>query len=276
MNAGLFFERYVGRPRNLTGLSEFSIIMGAMDRAVKFLGVLMGTLTLVGGCALIPSEEALRYRMTVIIDTPDGPRVGSSVIESSIEKSVDLGIANPIHYRLKGEAVPVQMPTGKVVFALLLPQDMSDGRFYHSGLVIGAACLGGRPSIEPDPSLCAAGQWRQFWQWARENELLVEIAPSEYPLLVTFSDAHDPSTVSAVDPTDFRSTFGPGYRLRSVTAQVTADALTTDVEKILPTPFWKLWSTRHQRELAKGGAMDNPYFDSLMGSLSRNDFTSKR
>lgn len=244
-------------------------------RAILLLGV-AGSPALFGGCDLIFSNDALRYRMTMIIDTPDGERTGSSVIESTIEKGTGFGDASGISYRLKGEAVPVSLPNGKVVFALLLPQDLSDARFYQSRLILRAACRGGRPSIEPDPSLCAAGQWREFRRWAREKELSVEIAPSEYPLLVTFSNVRDPSTIAAIDPVDFGAMFGSGYRLRAITAEVTTDSATNNVEKLLPAEFFRLWAKLHGQKLAASSGMFDPYFKSLLGSLNKSHFISEK
>ncbi|UVC19411.1 hypothetical protein [Mesorhizobium onobrychidis] len=40
-----------------------------------------------------------------------------------------------------------------------------------------------------------------------------------YPLLVTFTDIADPTTVRKVDPADLAETFGPGVSLRRVTSK---------------------------------------------------------
>ena len=52
------------------------------------------------------------------------------------------------------------------------------------------------------------------------------LPPDTYPLLVTFTDIADPKTVKRVDPDDLAATFGPGYRLASVTLEITDEAVT--------------------------------------------------
>ncbi len=59
-----------------------------------------------------------RYRMTVEIDTPQGVRTGSSVIE--VATSQGSGVPNRnLGYRVRGEAVAVDLPARQTVFALL-------------------------------------------------------------------------------------------------------------------------------------------------------------
>jgi hypothetical protein len=56
----------------------------------------------------------------------------------------------------------------------------------------------------------------------------------DYPLLVTFTDITDPTTVTRVDPANLSATFGPGVSLTSVTLAVTEDPVTEGrVEAVL-------------------------------------------
>ena len=60
-----------------------------------------------------------------------------------------------------------------------------------------------------------------------------EVAPEDYPMLVTFRDLADPASVEAVNPADFASVFGPGYALRRITVQVTEENFAPSLQERL-------------------------------------------
>lgn len=184
------------------------------------------------GCGLIYPSESMRYRMTVVIDTPDGERSGSSVIEASISQGPSFGPDAPgISHGLKGEAIAVELPGGKVMFALLAPQDGSDPTGYHVYLF--------ERAVKRDPALAAQfdptvlGDWRQFWPEVRRRKLGIELRQPDYPMLVTFGDMGDPTSVKLVDPDDLAATFGEGVSLKRITVQITDDPVTTGIEQRL-------------------------------------------
>lgn len=160
---------------------------------------------LVGGCDLFYPSEPLRYRMTVTVDTPDGTRSGSSVLESTITAGTRFGDASGIRYRMEGEAVTVPLPNGKVLFVLLRSQDIGDPASYHANLMQVAACRNGHPSETPPPSICEGGNWQEFRNWARNEQLSVELDHSIYPMVVTFGDIENPSTVESVNPNNLEA-----------------------------------------------------------------------
>lgn len=196
-------------------------------------------------CSLFYPSETLRYRMTVTVDTPEGPRTGSSVVESTMTAGPRPGDTGGIQYGLKGEAVAVSLPNGRVLFALLRSNSDGDPAGYHTRLMQSAACREGRPSDQPDPSLCGGPDWKVFREWARKQKLAVELAPSQYPMFVTFGDLADPRSVRSANPPEFASVFGPGYALRGVSVQLTDDAVTIGIQKLLP------WVTEHIGTLVK-------------------------
>lgn len=187
---------------------------------------------LLAGCVFEDSER-LRYRMTVEVEASAGVRSGSSVIESTITKGPGFGDASGISSGLRGEAVAVDLPGGRSLFALLRSKDDRDTAGYHARLVQGAACGKGEPSARPDPAFCEPDSWREFRRWAKSTGLKVTLAPDDYPLLVTFRDISDPKSVVRVDPGDLAATFGPGTRLRAVTVAVTDKPVTIKIEKRL-------------------------------------------
>ena len=74
------------------------------------------------GCGK-PEFPDYRYRLTVEVDTPQGLRTGSSVIE--VHSVREHGYMERLLTTAKGEAVAVDLPGGKVLFALLTGENGS-------------------------------------------------------------------------------------------------------------------------------------------------------
>lgn len=53
------------------------------------------------------------------------------------------------------------------------------------------------------------------------------------PMLVTFGDLSDPTSMAEVDPDNLAATFGAGVSLKRITVQMTDDPVTTGIEKRL-------------------------------------------
>lgn len=233
-------------------------------RRVVGIGLVAGMLVL-AGCDLFYSSETIRYRMIVDVNTPDGLRSGSSVIASTITAGPGFGDASGIAYGLRGEAVAVPLPNGRMLFAMLAPEKGGDAAAYHARLMQRAACRKGRPTAQPDPRFCGSPQWETFRRWAREQTLAVELSPSDYPILLIFRDLTDPKSVQTVSPADFASVFGAGYALRGVTLRVTDEDVTTGIEEKLG---W-LGGYRNKTFAGNRYAVDNSLADSLgAGSFS--------
>ena len=64
--------------------------------------------------------HSLRYAVIVELETSDGLVDGSSVVEMKIREKPGFGSDAPgISYHLQGEAVAVDLPDGRTLFALL-------------------------------------------------------------------------------------------------------------------------------------------------------------
>ncbi len=171
-----------------------------------------------------------RYRLTVEVDTPEGIKTGSSVIEveQSMGRTAMSGFGGRINRRVRGEAVAVDLPDGRTLFALLRSDNNIDWASYVMQWLA--------PDIEGEP-----------WEERFDNVLLIEgevevprtFSPggseehSAYPMLVTFGDLSDPTSVARVDPDDLAATFGEGVSLRRITVQITDDPVTTGIEERL-------------------------------------------
>lgn len=243
------------------------------------LGLLtFGAVAGLSACGLVKSYKPFRYRLTVEVDTPQGLRTGSSVIEVEAgEVGTTLGGAG---VQVRGEAVAVDLPGGQTLFALL----RGDHEPYNfAGSVMFRVTQ--MPPREPSDSKKRFGRRVKAVRANRKLNIIPRMRPgyfadvdppfSAYPMLVRFRDIADPTTVEWVDPDNLAAGFGDGVKLRQITVQLTEDDVTRDIEQRLSATFWRLWGSKHQDELNKGNIRNNPYFGSLRGRLSRNDFTTE-
>lgn len=193
-----------------------------------------GAMALLGGCGLVKSYKPFRYRLTVEVDTPQGLRTGSSVIEVTAgEVGTTLGGASA---QAKGEAVAVDIAPGQTLF-VLLRSEASHG--WAAGIMSG---------VTPDPddsSIPIDDRFGAKIEAVRANRKLNVVprwfAPrfadqkpvGGYPIMVRFRDVRDPKTVERVDPDNLAASFGQGVSLRRITVQITDDPVTTGIEKRL-------------------------------------------
>jgi hypothetical protein len=185
----------------------------------------------ISACASDDTAPDYRYRLTVEVDTPEGLKTGSSVIEVK-QRLVRAG-SNPaniaVERRVRGEAVAVDLPGGRTLFALL----RSDNNVEWASYVMQTLA----PHIDSETF---AQQLDNMLLLEGEMVLPRTFPPvghleerSAYPMLVTFRDLDDPTSVEEVDPDDLAVTFGEGVSLERITVQITDDPVTTGIEKRL-------------------------------------------
>lgn len=176
------------------------------------LGLLIGAgAILLPGCGS-PLPDAFRYRMTVEVDTPQGLVEGFAVREVRFSK-----MANDGNYGIaRGEAVAVDLPNGAVLFALLTG---ASGNADHAGQDIWHMMK----HVEDDTI--------ELWPNGPKDTKPRIGQPA--PMLVTFGDMDDPTSVVRIDPDDLAASFGEGYSLKRITLQITDEPVTTGIEKRL-------------------------------------------
>lgn len=184
-----------------------------------------------------------RYRLTVEVETPEGLRTGSSVIEVFTAIAGQNSIPTPgyVSRRARGEAVAVDLGKRGVLFALLRSDDNSD---WASGVMLGFA-----PDLpmtrDSEGKYDSAAHFRAKFMAMLQNRRLI-VLPERFkkksnqegglarPMLVRFRDISDPTTVERVDPDDLAASFGDGVHLRRVTVQLTDEMVTKGITEILP------------------------------------------
>lgn len=169
-----------------------------------------------------------RYRLTVEVDTPEGLRSGSSVIEirQTMGRSTMGGFSEQVSYRNRGEAVAVDVADEQTLYALL----RSDSNVQWAALVV--------PILAPD-----AGDENLFddvFLLEGKHKLRRTYSPlgrsveyQAWPMFVTFDDEADPTSVERVDPDDLAASFGEGVSLKRITVQMTDDPVTRGIEERL-------------------------------------------
>jgi hypothetical protein len=163
--------------------------------------------TLLSGCWLFPAQW--NSKLTVTVSTPHGDVSGSAVRWHQFFEDPVLPQG---HYEQRGEAVVVEVSSGRFLFVLLdemKPHDLSV--FFpgtpRSGTTYDLAGLKGKK---------------------------VDITNSaQVPMMVTFANIADPKSVKQVG--DLTGAFGAGYSLKSITLEITDEKVTEGVvEKVLP------------------------------------------
>jgi hypothetical protein len=180
----------------------------------------------VGGAILLANHFLLfghtnRFRLTIKVETPEGVKSGSSVIQTWFDKGICWAApreACNLRAEARGEAVFVDLGHGKNVVAILGwgPLGQDQDKIYE--LTSAALAPGRRVSWEDEYKLKGKGE-----------------LPAEYvPTLVTFSDVNDPKTARVVRPDEFEQVFGKGVRFLGAEIQTTYEPITTGLKEKLP------------------------------------------
>ncbi|KUO51366.1 MAG: hypothetical protein APF82_11015 [Sphingomonadales bacterium BRH_c42] len=201
----------------------------------KWITVLLSSWLLLAACNPFDDTPTYRYRMTVEVDTPEGLKTGSSVIEvdTHMETNPESPSSQRINRSAMGEAAMVDLGERGILFALLRSEDDVDFAARIMFLLApkgldknGDAFLGRFANMLEltEPVELPATQ-------EKINPPLAKMKGR--PMLVTFGDLVDPASVERVDPDDLAATFGKGVSLRRITVQITRDRVTTGIEKRL-------------------------------------------
>jgi hypothetical protein len=187
--------------------------------------------TLLGGCALIMPHR-YRFKLTVEVQTPDGLRRGSSVYQVS---AANLPAVLPNEakrdWSVRGEAVAVDLPDGRTLFALMRTRN----RFHQDLALMSLASLD--PKFKNDVVESAGRVALGF-----TTRQKADVQTGDYPLLVVFGDNADPGTAKEVE-LGSPSNLGPGYGPIRMSVESTSELVTSGIERRLP------WLSTHHGAL---------------------------
>jgi hypothetical protein len=188
---------------------------------MKALAIIIAVVAAIYGISsLVFPTYTHRYRLTVEIDTPDGSRSGSSVIEVVRSDNRWVLIAQGRYaFSVRGEAVFVDLGAGRNVIALLAHGDRAEYVDQMISLPIEAY---------------GHFKWsEEAWAGRARMQGPVELKPPLIPTLVSFSDLADPKTARLVRLGEFETVFGPGVRFRRAWIEMTKSSATIGIEKRL-------------------------------------------
>jgi hypothetical protein len=180
------------------------------------------------GCNALNGNR-FRYRMTVEVETPQGLRSGSSVVQVTTREGTGIPDTR-LSVRIRGQAVAIDMPGGKPLFALIRTEQSLQG-------AAGFAFAALMPVME-----VKGGDGKAFFANLRllsRKKQIGELPRANYPMMVTFANINDPKTVEKVDPDNLRAQFGEGTRIRRITIQITDDKIDNGIERRFP--WWNLY-----------------------------------
>jgi len=198
-------------------------------------------------------------KLTVMVETPDGPRSGSAVSAAWFQmtpKWAGAGdSAGASNSSLSGEAVVVDLGEGRYLFALLKGYNEFTGRLAFFPL--------------PQKPL-SKEQDAAVYDQLEALRATTELPRDLYPLLVTFADINNPASVARVDPDDLAASFGPGYALSSITLAITDEPVTRGrVEAVLG------WLCDYKKQRLRLSGKTGPIGDNeLANNIGSGDFNN--
>lgn len=191
-------------------------------RQVAFVpaGLLLTTHVVAG--KLLLRNRRLRYELTIGVQTPEGQRCGSSVIEVTVKRTVPFWGTNGIRFRIKGKAPAVELPDGRLVFALLMDSTNV------SLPALAAMDSQAMPSISDRIRRMNTGAiWAHLK--AERPEMHVDAAimsrrtgihaGASYPDIVMLDPA-EPTSIRAINPAKAEDVLGPGFSLTGLELRI--------------------------------------------------------
>lgn len=202
------------------------------------LTVLLGVVSLAGvACSEAYPLKKWRYKMTVVIDTPEGVKTGSAVREVTFKTSTSRLPESGPTVTFTGEAVVVDLGKRGVLFALLKGAN-------------GSQDYGSDVSFRVFPYLITSKE--PLDQLPNPGPKILSSA--EYPIMVKFNDLNDPKTVKAVYQRDvspppynvdenkeiaklsqnLEMMFGSGVSLKEISIEIVDEPLIKMIDRWLP------------------------------------------
>ena len=185
---------------------------------------------ILGACS---NSAEVRYKVTVEVDDNGTPRAGSSVMSFALSKPT-VALVSPYNAEFRGEAVAVDLGNGRTLFALLVDEKGDGGGIQmlperlFKDLSSGSERVRNIKDIASNEGLVR--DVPRFWPAISDSrEPMVQ-----YPLLVRFRSPDQPESIEAVAPDALDLAFGPGVRLKRITAEITDAPVSDGIKRRLP------------------------------------------
>jgi hypothetical protein len=226
-----------------------------------------GALAVIGGGAVAAlsgcggNSASYRFRMTVEVETPQGIKSGSSVMEVRLARGMAIGDQSGVSSGVFGEAVVVDLPDGPLFVLLQMPDagaPLQD--------VVPHALLG-RRSSGPDEVMADTAKLGSAWFSSYKAELPrtrdngSQASNNNWPMMVRFRDLNDPKSVEKVDP--------EAAGVKRIMLETTSDDVTTGIEKRLG------WLPSQNGSFVRRLSVPDPTNPPTAAILNRRDFSTE-
>jgi hypothetical protein len=147
-----------------------------------------------------------KYRLSLEVMTPEGVKNASGVFSVHPDRGYSRGGKT----RTKGDAISLDLGSGKLLLVLLAIEDVTLDTEEINYLAVRA--------------FTASGQRAVFKQMDRLKGSAP--VPEQYrPVLASLSDPFNPTTMRAVNPADLAAAFGPGVRFSKMMVEIVPNGL---------------------------------------------------
>jgi hypothetical protein len=180
--------------------------------------------------------RAVRSRLTIVVETPEGERSGSSVTQETISFPGGLTRAQGwgLTQQLVGEAVAVDLGQHGILFSTFERQSILSrmgGDAYNAGLTpFPPEKFRGEHAAKASIN----EQYAAYLDNLNRSRPKSELQLKDVPALVRFGSLNDPTSVTLVNPLDLATSFGPGVTFKGATVEITEDPITHGIEARLP------------------------------------------
>ncbi|MBJ7438643.1 MAG: hypothetical protein JHD35_06430 [Sphingopyxis sp.] len=201
-----------------------------------------------GGC--VTFLPTIHYRLTIVIDTPQGRRSGSGVTElkSIIGPKFPIPKIGGLQVTIHGEAVPVRLADGNYIFVVRKWQRGQEEtlRMLRSSFAQSLTPI----SISANDDRYDSVVKDQFEELSRIRGSR-PVSPEYYPIVAHFTDINDPNSIVAADAGRVDQIV-KGAKLVSMTIEITDDPVTRRINAILP------WFEKYRNDYFDPYARANP------------------
>lgn len=161
-----------------------------------------------------------RYRLNVEVNTPDGVKFGSSVVEISWWTNYWIpGLGPRDDDEITGDATFVDLGHGKNIVALLAAGPTGEERHFDE---LTWRAFGHKEAQEG-------------WIAMETERGSVELRSDEWPTFITFRNVAVPDSAEVIiRPDDLGAVVGEGYSLKRVWIESTSDPIASSLDEKLP------------------------------------------
>jgi hypothetical protein len=180
--------------------------------------------------------RTLHCRRTLTVETPEGERLGSSVVE--ITDYFPGGLTRAQGYavisKAQGEATVIDLGARGLLFATLADEKRLTNAVAHS-TSLGCFDAFPRENFRSNSGVSASNDEYAAYIDELNNQKPKGDVPFKYlPMMVRFRDLHDPSSVERVDPSDLAASFGAGVKFERMSIEITDAPVSKSIEAVLP------------------------------------------